>query len=61
MAGSLADLSNKTIDQNALLNDLKALVGKQYYEETIRNLQSAIEEAQRRACAPSLFSLISAL
>ena len=60
ITSELVALSQLTIDQNSLLNDIKNLVGSQIYETKISKLKEAIKDAERRARSPTVVDALSA-
>jgi hypothetical protein len=54
----LAKLAERIIDQSALLNDIKKLVGTQYYEGKIDRLKAEIAKAEKLAQSPTLLNII---
>jgi hypothetical protein len=57
----LTRLSQLTIEQNRLLNEIKQLVGTQIYEAKIDGLRKAIDEAERLAKGPTVASILQSL
>jgi hypothetical protein len=58
IASELNKLATLTIDQNALLNDVKKYVGSQTFEPKIQKLQAQMAEAERRAQKPGVLEVL---